>query len=128
MSVQSSRADRRASSTITLNAEITITTASIPADTGGGGVRLNMILKDGATSSAVRHSGWNARIWVANNTTRGYEIETSLSRWHRSPRSIYRTLGGPSWDRLSWIFSARIIDRNDDSDVPKYLTAPTGKR
>ncbi len=37
----------------TLQAEMTVSTAAIPADTGGGGIRLNSILKDGGNSYSV---------------------------------------------------------------------------
>ena len=67
---------------------MTVTTSSIPADTGGGGIRLNMILKDGGNQfSGSAFLGGTRGIWVQNN------IDDRLCARRRFDRTLDGGLG-----------------------------------
>ncbi len=114
----------------TLQAEMTVSTAAIPADTGGGGIRLNSILKDGGNQfSGSAFMGGTKGTWVANNIDdrlrqRGLTAANGIDHLE----SFTGSLGGPILrDRLWWIFSARHQSTETTvANVPKYVTAADG--
>ena len=92
MSVQSYEGGSQSFVDDTLNAEMTVTTSSIPADTGGGGIRLNMILKDGGNQfSGSAFMGGTRGIWVADNIDqRLRDRNLDGAERHRSSRGVHR--------------------------------------
>ena len=113
----------------TLQSEMTVSTAAIPADTGGGGIRLNSILKDGGNQfSGSAFMGGTKGTWVKNNIddrlkARGLNVANGIDHLE----AFTGSLGGPILrDRLWWILSARHQSTETTiANVPKYVTAPT---
>src|SRR3984893_3242835 len=76
MSIQSYEGTSQSFFDEALQSEITISTAAIPADTAGGGIRMNSILKDGGNIfSGTAFMGGTRGVWVANNLT-GTKLST----------------------------------------------------
>jgi hypothetical protein len=131
MSVQSYEGGSQSFMDDTLNSEMTVTTAAIPADTGGGGIRLNMILKDGGNQfSGSAFMGGTRGIWVDNNIddelrARGLFVPNGIDHLE----AFTGSLGGPILrDKLWFILSARHQSTETTiPNVPKYITAPTGE-
>ncbi len=132
MSIQSYEASSQSFLDDTLQSEMTVTTSAIPADTGGGGIRLNSILKDGGNIySGSAFMGGTKGTWVANN------IDDKLrARNLNQPNGIDHleaftgSIGGPIVkDRLWWLFSARHQSTETTiPNVPKYVFSATGER
>ena len=114
----------------TLQAEMTVSTAAIPADTGGGGIRLNSILKDGGNNfSGSAFMGGTKGTWVKDNiddgcASRGLNVANGIDHLE----SFTGSLGGPILrDRLWWILSARHQSTETTiANVPKFVTAADG--
>ena len=131
MSVQSYEGGSQSFVDDTLQSEMTVTTSSIPADTGGGGIRLNMILKDGGNNfSGSAFMGGTRGVWVANNVdddlrTRGLLVANGVDHFE----AFTGSLGGPILrDKLWWIFSARHQSTETTiANVPKYVTTAAGE-
>lgn len=116
-----------------LQSEITISTAAIPADTAGGGIRLNSILKDGGNVfSGSAFMGGTKGSWVADNLS-GSKLSTD--RHITSANGIDHieyfsaSLGGPiKKDKLWWLVAARHqSNENTIANVPKYVVTPKGQ-
>ena len=106
MSIQSYEGGSQSFFDDTLQSEMTVTTSSIPADTGGGGVRLNMILKDGGNQfSGSAFMGGTKGTWLANNIddnlrSRNFAVANGIDHLE----AFTASLGGPILrDRLWWI-------------------------
>lgn len=116
----------------TLQSEMTVSTAAIPADTGGGGIRLNSILKDGGNNfSGSAFMGGTKGTWVANNIddrlrARNLSVANGLDHLE----AFTGSLGGPILrDRLWWILSARHQSTETTlANVPKYVFNANGER
>ncbi len=114
----------------TLQAEMTVSTAAIPADTGGGGIRLNSILKDGGNNfSGSAFMGGTKGTWVKDNIDdrlrlRGLNVANGIDHLE----SFTGSLGGPILkDKLWWILSARHQSTETTvANVPKFVTAADG--
>jgi hypothetical protein len=133
MSIQSYEGTSQSFFDEALQSEITITTAAIQADTAGGGIRLNSILKDGGnTFSGSAFMGGTKGSWVSDNLT-GSELSTN--RHITSANGIDHieyfsgSLGGPiKKDKLWWLLAARHqSNENTIANVPKYVTTPKGQ-
>lgn len=132
MSVQSYEGGSQSFVDDTLQSEMTVTTSSIPSDTGGGGIRLNMILKDGGNSySGSAFMGGTKGTWVTNNIddrlrARSLSVANGLDHLE----AFTASLGGPVVkDKLWWIFSARHQSTETTiANVPKYVFSATGER
>jgi hypothetical protein len=115
----------------TLQSEMTVSTAAIPADTGGGGIRLNSILKDGGNNfSGSAFMGGTKGTWVANNIddrlrARALTVANGIDHLE----AFTGSLGGPILrNRLWWILSARHQSTETTiANVPKFVTAPNGE-
>jgi hypothetical protein len=115
----------------TLQSEMTVSTAAIPADTGGGGIRLNSILKDGGNNfSGSAFMGGTKGTWLANNIddrlrARGLRVANGLDHLE----AFTGSLGGPILkDKLWWILSARHQSTEETiANVPKYVTTAAGE-
>ena len=131
MSIQSYEGGSQSFFDDTLQSEMTVTTSSIPADTGGGGVRLNMILKDGGNQfSGSAFMGGTKGTWLANNIDqnlidRNFAVANGIDHLE----AFTGSLGGPILrDRLWWIFSARHQSTETTiANVPKYVTTASGE-
>ena len=131
MSVQSYEGGSQSFVDDTLQSEMTVTTSSIPADTGGGGIRLNMILKDGGNQfSGSAFMGGTRGIWVQKNIddrlrARGLSVANGVDHFE----AFTGSLGGPILrDKLWWIFSARHQSTETTiANVPKYVTTASGE-
>jgi hypothetical protein len=131
MSVQSYEGGSQSFVDDTLQSEMTVTTSSIPADTGGGGIRLNMILKDGGNQfSGSAFMGGTRGIWVQDNIddelrARNLSVANGVDHFEAFTGSI----GGPIVrDKLWWILSARHQSTETTiANVPKYVTTASGE-
>ena len=116
----------------TLQSEMTVSTAAIPADTGGGGIRLNSILKDGGNQfSGSAFMGGTKGTWVANNIddrlrARNLAVANGLDHLE----AFTGSLGGPILrDKLWWILSVRHQSTETTiANVPKYVFNALGER
>ncbi|MCM3878883.1 MAG: carboxypeptidase-like regulatory domain-containing protein, partial [Vicinamibacterales bacterium] len=132
MSIQSYEGQSQSFFDDTLQSEMTVTTSSIPADTGGGGIRLNMILKDGGNQySGSAFMGGTKGTWVANNIDdelrkRNLAVANGLDHLE----AFTASLGGPIMkDRLWWILSVRHQSTETTiANVPKYVYDANGER
>ena len=131
MSVQSYEGGSQSFVDDTLQAEMTVTTSSIPADTGGGGIRLNMILKDGGNQfSGSAFMGGTKGTWLSNNIDqRLIDRNFSVANGIDHLEAFTGSLGGPILrDRLWWLFSARHQSTETTiANVPKYVTTASGE-
>src|SRR5918996_952097 len=112
MSVQSLEGASQAYFDDMLQSEITIMTSAIPADTSGGGIRMNSVLKDGGNLfSGAAFLGFSSGTWQSDN------IDDELRSAPRSIRSangikhihmFTASIGGPIMrDRVWFIATAR---------------------
>ena len=113
-----------------LQAETSIITSAIPADTNWGGIRINVIPKDGGNvfSGAVFLGGTNGR-WMSKNIdanlrSRGLTVANAISHIQNFNGSI----GGPIMRDKLWFFaSARHIATDETrANTPSSVTLPDG--
>jgi hypothetical protein len=131
MSIQSYEGGSQSFFDDTLQSEMTVTTSAIPADTGGGGVRLNMILKDGGNNfTGSAFMGGTKGTWLANNIddrlrARNFSVANGIDHLE----SFTAHMGGPVLkDKLWWILSARHQSTETTiANVPKYVTTAAGE-
>jgi len=113
-----------------LQSEISVMTAAIPADTSGGGIRLNSILKDGGnTVSGSVFLGGSDGNWQSQNIDdklRARNIQSANGVAH--VQQFTGMLGGPMVkDKLWWIFGARHQSSDQRvANVPEQFVAPDG--
>jgi Carboxypeptidase regulatory-like domain len=131
MSIQSLEGPSQAYFDDMLQSEITVMTSAIPADTSGGGIRLNSVLKDGGNVfSGSSFLGFTSGEWQSSNIddalrARNLQIGNGIKHIHM----FTAALGGPiKRDRL-WFL---ITSRHQSSDeivagVPVQITAPDGE-
>jgi hypothetical protein len=132
MSIQSYEGASQSYFDETMQAEMTVSTSAISADTAGGGVRMNSILKDGGNVfSGTAFMGGSRGSWVKNNIddglrARNLRVANSIDHIE----NFMGSLGGPVMrDKVWWLLTAR----HQGSDVtipntPKYVTMPDGQR
>ena len=133
MSIQSLEGASQAYFDDMLQSEITIMTSAIPADTSGGGIRMNSVLKDGGNMfSGAAFIGFSSGSWQSDNT--GDELRAS-PRSINSPNAIKHihmftgSLGGPIKRDKMWFLVAARHQSSDEiiTDVPVQITAPDGE-
>jgi Carboxypeptidase regulatory-like domain len=115
-----------------LQSEITVTTAAISADTAGGGIRLNSILKDGGNIfSGSAFMGGTRGVWVKNNIDDKIRTERHITSANGIDHIEYfnGSIGGPlKKDKLWWLLVARHqSNENTIANVPKYVVTPKGE-
>ena len=110
-----------------LSQEMAITTSGQSAEVSAGGVRLNMIPKDGGNAfSGAMYLGWTDGAWQADNVddalrARGLENPNEISNIH----DINPSIGGPILRDKLWFFtSARGI--SVDEGVVNAPNLPDG--
>jgi hypothetical protein len=133
MSIQSLEGASQAYFDDMLQSEITIMTSAIPADTSGGGIRMNSVLKDGGNIfSGASFLGFSSGEWQSSN------IDDSLRAAPRSintPNAIKHihmftaSLGGPIVRDKMWFLVAARHQSSDEliTDVPVTIVAPDGE-
>ena len=116
-----------------LQSEITIMTSAIPADTSGGGIRMNSVLKDGGNLfSGAAFLGFSSGDWQSDN------IDDELRAAPRSIRSangikhihmFTGSVGGPmKRDKLWFLVTARHQSSDEIvADVPVQIVTPQGE-
>jgi hypothetical protein len=116
-----------------LQSEITVMTSAIPADTSGGGIRLNSVLKDGGnTFSGATFLGFSSGSWQAAN------VDDELRAAPRSIRSangikhihmFSASFGGPITRNRLWFLVTARHQSSDElvADVPVQIVAPDGE-
>jgi hypothetical protein len=133
MSIQSLEGASQAYFDDMLQSEITIMTSAIPADTSGGGIRMNSVLKDGGNMfSGAAFLGFSSGNWQNENT--GDELRTA-PRSINSPNAIKHihmftgSMGGPIKRDKLWFLVAVRHQSSDEliTDVPVTITAPDGE-
>ena len=113
-----------------LQSEISVMTAAIPADTTGGGIRLNSILKDGGNQmSGQIFIGGSDGSWQANNIDdklRARNIQSANGVQH--VQQFTGSVGGPLVkDKIWWIIAARHQSSDQRvANVPEHFLAPDG--
>jgi len=113
-----------------LQSEISVMTAANPADTTGGGIRLNSILKDGGNQiNGAVFIGGTDNNWISKNVDdalvkRGITSANGVQHVQQFTAS----LGGPLVkDKIWWIVTAR--HQSSDArvaNVPENFIAPDG--
>jgi hypothetical protein len=133
MSIQSLEGASQAYFDDMLQSEITIMTSAIPADTSGGGIRMNSVLKDGGNIfSGAAFIGFSSGSWQSDNA--GSELRAS-PRSINSPNAIKHihmftgSMGGPIKRDKLWFLVAARHQSSDEliTDVPVQITAPDGE-
>ena len=133
MSIQSLEGASQAYFDDMLQSEITIMTSAIPADTSGGGIRMNSVLKDGGNIfSGAAFVGFSSGSWQSDNT--GDELRAA-PRSINSPNAIKHihmftgSVGGPILRDKMWFLVAARHQSSDEliTDVPVAITAPDGE-
>ena len=133
MSIQSLEGASQAYFDDMLQSEITIMTSAIPADTSGGGIRMNSVLKDGGNMfSGAAFLGFSSGSWQSENT--GDELRAA-PRSINSPNAIKHihmftgSMGGPIKRDRMWFLVAARHQSSDEiiTDVPVQIVAPDGE-
>ena len=132
MSIQSLEGASQAYFDDMLQSEITIMTSAIPADTSGGGIRMNSVLKDGGNIfSGAAFLGFSSGGWQSDNNGDlrqapfSINTPTAIKHIHMFTGSI----GGPILRDKMWFLVAARHQSSDEliADVPVQITAPDGE-
>jgi hypothetical protein len=116
-----------------LQSEITIMTSAIPADTSGGGIRMNSVLKDGGNIfSGAAFLGFSSGEWQSDNVDAELRAAPHSIRSANGIKHIHMftgSLGGPiKKDKLWFIVTARHQSSDETvADVPVQITTPRGE-
>jgi len=133
MSIQSLEGPSQSYFDDMLQSEITVMTSAIPADTSGGGIRLNSVLKDGGNIfSGATFLGFSSGGWQADN------VDDELRAAPRSIRSangikhihmFSASFGGPIKKNKLWFLVTARHQSSDElvADVPAQIVAPDGE-
>jgi hypothetical protein len=133
MSIQSLEGPSQSYFDDMLQSEITVMTSAIPADTSGGGIRLNSVLKDGGNRySGAAFLGFSSGDWQADN------VDDELRDPPRSIRSangikhihmFSASFGGPIKRNKLWFLVTARHQSSDElvADVPAQIVAPDGE-
>jgi len=133
MSIQSLEGASQAYFDDMLQSEITIMTSAIPADTSGGGIRMNSVLKDGGNMfSGATFLGFSSGEWQSNNADAELLAPPRSIRSANAIKHIHMftgSLGGPiKKDKLWFILTARHQSSDEIiADVPVQIVAPDGQ-
>jgi hypothetical protein len=116
-----------------LQSEITIMTSAIPADTSGGGIRMNSVLKDGGNMfSGSAFLGFSSGDWQSDNVDETLRAVPNSIRSANGIKHIHMftgSVGGPiKRDKLWFIVTARHQSSDETvADVPVQITTPQGE-
>jgi hypothetical protein len=116
-----------------LQSEITVMTSGIPADTSGGGIRLNSVLKDGGnTFSGATFLGFSSGDWQSNNIDdrlRSAPFSIRSANGIKHIQMFSASLGGPIKKNKLWFIVTARHQSSDElvADVPVQIVAPDGE-
>lgn len=116
-----------------LQSEITIMTSAIPADTSGGGIRMNSVLKDGGNVfNGSAFLGFSSGEWQSANVDDTLRAAPNSIRTANGIKHIHMftgSIGGPiKRDKLWFIVTARHQSSDETvADVPVQITTPQGE-
>ena len=113
-----------------LSAEVTVSTSAHPAEIQSGGLRTNMIPKDGGNivSGSIFFGGSDGN-WQSNNVSDEMRAQNFTSaNGIAHIQNFNASMGGPIWrDKLWFFMSARHISTDEVvANVAEYVTAPDG--
>lgn len=133
MSIQSLEGPSQSYFDDMLQSEITVMTSGIPADTSGGGIRLNSVLKDGGNQfSGAAFLGYSSGDWQSDNVD---DFLRAAPQSIRSANGVKRiqmfsaSFGGPIKRNKAWFLVTARHQGSDEiiADVPPQITAPDGE-
>jgi hypothetical protein len=133
MSIQSLEGASQAYFDDMLQSEITIMTSAIPADTSGGGIRMNSVLKDGGNMfTGATFLGFSSGEWQSNNTDAALKAVPRSIQSGNAIKHIHMftgSLGGPlKKDKMWFILTARHQSSDEIiADTPVQIVAPDGQ-
>src|SRR5688572_13062285 len=114
-----------------LSAEVTVSTSAHPAEIQSGGLRTNMIPKDGGNSvSGSIFVGGSDGSWQSDNVSDEMRAQNFTSaNGIAHIQNFNGSLGGPIWRDKLWFFvSARHISTDElVGNVPEHIVAPDGE-
>jgi hypothetical protein len=116
-----------------LQSEISVMTSAIPADTSGGGIRLNSVLKDGGNFfSGAAFLGFSSGSWQANNVDDDLRAPPNSIRSANGIKHIHMfsaSFGGPIKRNKLWFLVTARHQSSDElvADVPPQIVAPDGE-
>src|SRR5688572_24146160 len=116
-----------------LQSEITIMTSAIPADTSGGGIRMNSVLKDGGNMlNGSAFLGFSSGEWQSDNVDDTLRAAPNSIRSANGIKHIHMftgSIGGPiKRDKLWFIVTARHQSSDETvADVPVQIVTPQGE-
>lgn len=113
-----------------LSAEVTVSTSAHPAEIQSGGLRTNMIPKDGGNSvSGSIFFGGSDGNWQSKNVDDAMRAQNFTSaNGIAHIQNFNASIGGPMWRDKLWFFvSSRHISTDEVvANVAEYVTAPDG--
>src|SRR5258705_763592 len=133
MSIQSLEGPSQSYFDDMLQSEITVMTSAIPADTSGGGIRLNSVLKDGGNMfSGATFLGFTSGAWQANNVDDELRSAPNSIRSANGIKHIQMfsgSFGGPIKKNKLWFLVTARHQSSDElvADVPVQIVAPDGE-
>jgi hypothetical protein len=133
MSIQSLEGPSQSYFDDMLQSEITVMTSAIPADTSGGGIRLNSVLKDGGnTFSGATFLGFTSGSWQADNVDDELRSAPNSIRSANGIKHIQMfsaSFGGPIKKNKLWFLATARHQSSDElvADVPVQIVAPDGE-
>ena len=114
-----------------LSAEVTVSTSAHPAEIQSGGLRTNMIPKDGGNNvSGSIFFGGSDGSWQSSNISDEMRAQNFTSaNGIAHIQNFNASMGGPIWRDKLWFFaSARHISTDElVANVDEYVTAPDGE-
>jgi hypothetical protein len=133
MSIQSLEGPSQSYFDDMLQSEITVMTSAIPADTSGGGIRLNSVLKDGGNMfSGATFLGFSSGDWQADNVDAFLQDAPQSIRSANAIKHIHMfsaSFGGPIKRNRAWFLVTARHQSSDElvADVPAQIVAPDGE-
>src|SRR5262245_59126612 len=133
MSIQSLEGPSQSYFDDMLQSEITVMTSAIPADTSGGGIRLNSVLKDGGNIfSGATFLGFSSGEWQSDNVDDSLRAAPFSIRSANGIKHIHMfsaSFGGPIVKNRLWFLVTARHQSSDElvADVPPQITAPDGE-
>jgi hypothetical protein len=133
MSIQSLEGPSQSYFDDMLQSEISVMTSAIPADTSGGGIRLNSVLKDGGNQfSGAAFLGFTSGDWQADNVDDNLRAAPHSIRSANAIKHIQMfsaSFGGPIMRNKLWFLVSGRHQSSDElvADVPVQVTAPDGQ-
>ena len=133
MSIQSLEGPSQSYFDDMLQSEITIMTSAIPADTSGGGIRMNSVLKDGGNLfSGASFIGFSSGQWQSDNVDDDLRAAPRSIRTANGIKHIHMftgSVGGPiKRDKLWFLVTARHQSSDEVvADVPVQIVTQQGE-